>query len=98
MVLAAMILPAAVSASRPASFTAAMAAGGLALNATLQLAASASAGRLLPGSLVGACLMLPAALAVVWLIGRSAVLPAICGMLLSPLVLLASWHVAALLF
>lgn len=91
------ILPALIAPTRAARFLAAMAAGGLALNAVLQVAASAVAGRWLPGSISGAVLMLPAALAVLWALGRTSVKPAILGMVLSPLVLLTCWHFAALL-
>lgn len=95
--LVALILPAILAPSRRTEDLAAMAAGGLALNAALQLIASAAAGQLLPGSLVGAALMLPAALAVLWQIGRRAAVPALIGMALSPFVLLATWHLAAIL-
>jgi hypothetical protein len=95
--LVALIMPAILAPSRRTEGLAAMAAGGLALNAVLQLVASAAVGQMLPGSLVGAALMLPAALAVLWQIGRRAVVPALIGMALSPVVLLATWHLAAAL-
>ena len=97
ILLALMILPALRQPSRWATFAAAMAAGGLALNAAVQLGASFLTGHVLPGTLAGAVLMLPAALAVLALIGKTALRPALLGAIASPFALLACWHLAALL-
>lgn len=96
-VLAGLILPASVRPSRRTDTADALAAGGLALNAVLQALGSLALARMLPGTLVGLLAMLPAAIAVLWLQGRPALLPALLGMVLSPALLLATSHLAALL-
>jgi hypothetical protein len=60
-----------------------------------QIGASLLAGRLIPGTLAGAALMLPAALASLARIGPPSLLPALVGALASPMALLACWHLAA---
>ena len=95
VVLAGLILPAAIRQTRKSMAVASLAAGGLLSNAVLQLIGSAAVGRLIPGTLIGAVLMLPAAVAVLLMQGRSAILPALVGVALSPLILLLTWHLAA---
>ena len=97
VLLAALILPAAFHKGRAARAGAALAAGGLGLNALVQAGASVLAGTLVPGTLAGLVMMLPAALAVLWALGREGWPMAVLGAALSPAVLLALWHLAALL-
>lgn len=94
-VLAGLVLPALQRRTEARDALAAMAAGGLALNAVLQAAASLLTATMVPGTLAGLLGMLPAAVAVLMLLGRPSLRPAGLGMLLSPAVLLACWHLAA---
>jgi hypothetical protein len=97
VILVALIPPAILTSRRPAGYALALAAGGLALNAVGQVIASFVTGTVVPGTMTGAFVMFPAALAALWLSGRSALRPALVGACLSPVILVATWHLAAVL-
>jgi hypothetical protein len=97
VLLALLLGPVAYRATAVTRFAAALAAGGLGLNAVVQVVASLIRGTLLPGTLTGALLILPAALVVLVALGRPATLPALLGAALSPAVLLLCWQLAALI-